>query len=84
MAVAVAPPLQKQTLKKEPIVVQFSTLTRSARKRQQEEMMRDVETEMGLNRKKEESTETPSAPVKGAPVKCLSEEPSGAPVMTEP
>ena len=56
LAVAVVPPVQRQTPKKERIVVQFNTLTRSARKRQQEEMMRDVESEMDLNRKKEEET----------------------------
>ena len=49
LAVAVVPPVQRQTPKKESIVVQFNTLTRSARKRQQEEMMRDVESEMDLN-----------------------------------
>ena len=43
------PSVQRQTPKKEPIVVQFNTLTRSARKRQQGEMMRDVESEINLN-----------------------------------
>ena len=49
LAVAVVPPVQRQTPKKKPIVVQFNTLTRSVRKRQQEEMMRDVESEIDLN-----------------------------------
>ena len=49
LAVAVVPPVQRQTPKKERIIVQFNTLTRSGRKRQQEEMMRDVESEMDLN-----------------------------------
>ena len=59
LAVTVVPPVQKQTPKKESIVVQFNTLTRSVRKRQQEEMMRDVESEMDLNhkeRRREENT----------------------------
>ena len=49
LAVAFVPPVQRQTPKKERIVVQFNTLMRSVRKRQQEEMMRDVESEMDLN-----------------------------------
>ena len=67
LAVAVVPSVPKQTPKKESI--QFSTLTRSARKRQQEQMMRDVETEMDLNRKKEEVTKIHGAPVTGKPIK---------------
>ena len=51
LAVAVVPLVQRQTPKKQPIVVQFSTLTRSARKRQQEEIMRDVESEIDLRGK---------------------------------
>ena len=66
---AVVPPVQRQTLKKQPVVVQFSTLTRSARKRQQEEMMRDVESEVDLNRKKEEEKKAQGAPVRGKPIK---------------
>ena len=68
LAVAVVPPVQRQTPKKERIVVQFNTLTRSARKRQQEEMMRDVESAMDLNRKKEEERKTQGAPVRGKPI----------------
>ena len=68
LAVAVVPPVQRQTPKKETIVVQFNTLTRSARKRQQEEMMRDVESEMDMNRKKEEERKTQGAPVRGKPI----------------
>ena len=68
LAVAVVPLVQRQTPKKERIVVQFNTLTRSARKRQQEEMMRDVESEMDLNRKKEEERKTQGAPVRGKPI----------------
>ena len=95
LIVAVVPPMQKQTPKKQPIV-EFSTLTRSAWKRQKEQMMRDVESEMELNRKKEEGTKTSestsSAPVKGvlvkeggeAPVKSTVEGASGAPIMTQP
>ena len=86
LVVAVVPPVQRQTPKKESIVVQFNTLTRSVRKRQQEEMMRDVESEMDLNRKKEER-KTQSVPVKpkgeeqsGAPVKPKGDDQSGAPV----
>ena len=67
LAVAVVPPVQRQTPKKESIVVQFNTLTRSVRKRQQEEMMRDVESEMELNQKKEER-KTQGAPVRGKPI----------------
>ena len=37
LAVAVVPLVQRQTPKKQPIVVEFNTLTRSARKRQKEE-----------------------------------------------
>ena len=66
LAVAVVPQIQRQTPKKESIVVQFNTL--SARKRQQEEMMRDVESEMDLNRKKEEERKTQGAPVRGKPI----------------
>ena len=62
---AVVPLVQRQTPKKESIVVQFNTLTRSAWKRQQEEMMRDVESEMDLNQKKEEERKTQGAPVRG-------------------
>ena len=65
---AVVPPVQRQTPKKECIVVQFNTLTRSVRKRQQEEMMRDVESEMDLNRKKEEERKTQGASVRGKPI----------------
>ena len=68
LAVAVVPLVQRQTPKKERIVVQFNTLTRSARKRQQEEMMRDVESAMDLNRKKEEERKTQGAPVRGKPI----------------
>ena len=68
LAVAVVPPVQRQIPKKENIVVQFNTLTRSVRKRQQEEMMRDVESEMDLNRKKEEERKTQGAPVRGKPI----------------
>ena len=68
LAVAVVPLVQRQTPKKERIVVQFNTLTRSVRKRQQEEMMRDVESEMDLNRKKEEERKTQGAPVRGKPI----------------
>ena len=68
LAVAVVPPVQRQTPKKESIVVQFNTLTRSARKRQQEEMMRDVESEMDMNRKKEEERKTQGAPVRRKPI----------------
>ena len=68
-AVAVVPPVQRQTPKKQPIVVQFSTLTRSVRKRQQEEMMRDVQSEMDLNQKKEEERKTQGALVRGKPIK---------------
>ena len=68
LAVAVVPLVQRQTPKKETIVVQFNTLTRSARKRQQEEMMRDVESEMDMNRKKEEERKTQGAPVRGKPI----------------
>ena len=89
LAVAVVPLVQRQTPKKQSIVVQFSTLTRSARKRQQEEIMRDVESEMDLNRKKEEERKTQGVPVRGkpvtmetqsAPVKPKVDELSGAPV----
>ena len=65
---AVVPPVQRQIPKKESIVVQFNTLTRSARKRQQEEMMRDVESEMDLNRKKEEERKTQGVLVRGKPI----------------
>ena len=65
---AVVPPVQRQTPKKESIVVQFNTLMRSARKRQQEEMMRDVESEMDLNRKKEEERKTQGVLVRGKPI----------------
>ena len=68
LAVAVVPPVQRQTPKKESIVVHFNTLTRSVRKRQQEEMMRDVESEMDLNRKKEEERKTQGAPVREKPI----------------
>ena len=68
LAVAVVALVQRQTPKKESIVVQFNTLTRSVRKRQQEEMMRDVESEMDLNRKKEEERKTQGAPVRGKPI----------------
>ena len=68
LAVAVVPPVQRQTPKKERIVVQFNTLTRSARKRQQEEMMRDVESAMDLNQKKEEERKTQGVPVRGKPI----------------
>ena len=67
LAVAVVPPVQRQTPKKESIVVQFNTLTRSARKRQQEEMIRDVESEIDLNRKKEER-KPQGVPVRGKPI----------------
>ena len=87
LAVAVVPLVQRQTPKKKPIVVEFNTLTRSARKRQKEEMMREVESEMDVNRKKEEGEkkgeEESSAPVKDAPVKITGDQPSGAPVSTE-
>ena len=87
LAVAVVPLVQRQTPKKQPIVVEFNTLTRSARKRQKEEMMREVESEMDVNRKKEEGEkkgeEESSAPVKDAPVKITGDQPSGAPVSTE-
>ena len=65
---AVVPPVQRQTPKKESIVVQFNTLTRSVRKRQQEEMMRDVESEMDMNQKKEEERKTQGVPVRGKPI----------------
>ena len=65
---AVVPPVERQTPKKECIVVQFNTLNRSARKRQQEEMMRDVESEMDLNQKKEKERKTQGAPVRGKPI----------------
>ena len=68
LAVAVVPPVQRQTPKKESIAVQFNTLMRSARKRQQEEMMRDVESEMDLNQKKEEERKTQGALVRGKPI----------------
>ena len=68
LAVAVVPPVHRQTPKKESSVVQFNTLTRSVRKRQQEEMMRDVESEMDMNRKKEEERKTQGAPVRGKPI----------------
>ena len=57
LAIAVVPPIQRETPKKERVVVQFSTLTRSARKRQQEEMMRDVESQIDSNRNKGEAME---------------------------
>ena len=79
MAIAVVPPIQRETPKKERVVVEFSTLTRSARKRQQEEMMRDVESQIDSNRNKGEVMETPSAPVTGAPVTT---EPKGASVKS--
>ena len=88
---AVVLPIPKQTPKKECIVVQFSTLTRSATKRQQEEMMRDVESQIDSNRKKGEAMETPCAPVKGVPVtpehksvpvKSAVEKQSGVPVKS--
>ena len=89
LAVAVVPLVQRQTPKKQPIVVEFNTLTRSARKRQKEEMMREVESEMDVNRKKEEGEkkegeEESSAPVKDedVPVKDSKEQTSGAPVKT--
>ena len=80
LAVAVVPPVQRQTPKKQPVVVQFSTLTRSARKRQQEEMIQDVETEINLNQKKEEEMKTQGALVRGKPIKKPVE---SAPVTTE-
>ena len=89
LAVAVVPLVQRQTPKKQPIVVEFNTLTRSARKRQKEEMMREVESEMDVNRKKEEGEkkegeEEYSAPVKyeDVPIKDSMEQTSGAPVKT--
>ena len=52
LAITVVPLIQRETPKKKPVVVQFSTLARSARKRQQEEMMRDVKSQIDSNRKK--------------------------------
>ena len=68
LAIAVVPPIQRETSKKERVVVEFSSLTRSVRKRQQEEMMRDVESQIDSNKNKGEVMETPSAPVTGAAV----------------
>ena len=52
LAITVVPTLPRQTPKKETVVMQFNTLTRSARKRQQDEIMRDVESHIDSNRKK--------------------------------
>ena len=82
LAVAVVPLVQRQTPKKQPIVVEFNTLTRSARKRQKEEMMREVESEMDVKRKKEEG-EKKGEEESSAPVKITGDQPSGAPVSTE-
>ena len=80
LAVAVVPLVQRQTPKKQPIAVEFSTLMRSVRKRQQQEMMRHVESEMDLNRKKDEEGKQKCALVRGKPIKKPVE---SAPVMTE-
>ena len=82
LAVAVVPLVQRQTPKKQPIVVEFNTLTRSARKRQKEEMMREVESEMDVKRKKEEGGKK-GEEESSAPVKITGDQPSGAPVSTE-
>ena len=79
LAIAVVLPIERETSKKERVVVGFSTLTRSARKRQQEEMMKDVESQIDSNRNKGEVMETPSVPVTGAPVTTKAE---GAPVKS--
>ena len=52
LAMAVVPLVQRQTPKKQPPVVEFSTLTRSVRKRQKEEMMRDVQSETERKKKR--------------------------------
>ena len=80
LPVAAVSGLPRQTPKKETVLVQFNTLTRSARKRKQEELMRDVESQIDSNRKKGEATDTAVAPVKGAPVRTKRE---GAPIKGE-
>ena len=58
--------VEKTTPKKQPIPVQFNTLTRSARKRQEEELIRDVQRKQEEDRKREMALK--GAPIKSAPI----------------